>query len=558
METLYELFTSPSIAHTILILSVVLCIGLVFGKIKIFGVSLGSAWILFIGLFFGHLGFEIDAPTLQFVKQISMIVFIYAIGMQVGPGFFSSFKQGGITLNLLAVSVVFLGVGITYAIHLISGTPIEIMVGIMSGAVTNTPGLGAAQETSRTLAGANNPSIAMGYAVAYPMAITGIIITFGLIRWLFKINFDKETQELEDNKNAKRTEAHVYSLQVMNPQIFGKSIRYVRGIIENKKFVISRIQHADSGKIEMVQSDTILNKNDRILIVANETNIDILITLIGNKIEMSDKDWTKLNSQFISRRFIVSQPNVNGKTIGQLKLRNLYGVNISRINRAGLSIVATPDLQIQIGDRVTVVGEEKGVAQAEKVLGNSVRSLNDPNLLNVFLGIAVGVILGSISFTIPGVPQALKLGVSGGVLISSILISSFGAKYKIITYNPASTTLMLREMGIALFLVCVGLSAGKNFVQTLIDGGYIWTLYGAIITIVPLLIVGIIGRWYFKLNYFTLVGLLSGSVTLAAALAFSKETRDNNTPAVKYTTVFPLTMLLRVIVPQLLLLFFWE
>ncbi len=554
MDTIITLFTSTSIPHAILTLSLVLCIGLLMSKIKIFGVSLGTAWILFIGIFFGHLGFEIDAPTLQLTKEVSMAIFIYAIGMQVGAGFFASLKRGGLTLNILASFAVLLSILITYAIHLISGTPIATMVGVMSGAVTNTPGLGAAQETYRSITNTNNTSIAMGYALAYPMAIIGIIITFAIIRFAFKINYEKENQDLEDNKNIKRIEAHVYSLQVINPQIFGKSIHYVKSIVEKKEFLISRIQHADTGKIEMAQSDTILNQNDKILIVANEANIDMLTTLIGSEIQMSDKDWTKLNSRFISRRLIVSQANINGKRIGQLRLRNLYGVNISRITRSGLSFVASPDLTIQMGDRVTVVGEEKGVAQAEKVLGNSIKTLNNPNLLIIFLSVALGVLLGSFSFNIPGMPQPLKLGVSGGVLISSILMSNFGVRYKLITYNPASATLLLREIGISVFLVCVGLSAGKGFVDTFVNGGYIWTLYGAAITIIPILVIGIIGRAYFKLNYFTLVGLLSGSMTLAAAISFSKETKDNNISAVKYTTVFPLTMLLRVIAPQLMLL----
>ncbi len=556
MDSLYELFNSTSsVAHTILILSLILCVGIILGRVKIFGVSLGVAWVLFAGIFFGHLGLEIDMPTLQFIKQASMVMFIYAIGMQVGPSFFASFKEGGITLNILAVSVVFLGVIITYLIHIISGTPIEIMVGIMSGAVTNTPGLGAAQETYKSITGHGNSSIAMGYAVAYPMAITGIIIVFGLIRWIFKINYKEEEENLLKAQNSNRIEAKVYSLEVVNPQIFGKNIVEIQSIIKSS-FVISRIQYFNTGQIEMVKSETILNENDKILIVSNEENIDIITTLIGNRIEMTDKDWAKLNSQIVSRRLIVSQSNINGKTIRQLNLRNLYGVNISRVNRAGLNIIATSNLKIQIGDRVTVVGEEKALMRVKEVLGNSLKTLDTPNLFNIFLCVALGVILGSISFTIPGVPQAMKLGVSGGVLISSIFISNFGARYKLIIYNPASTTLMFREIGIAMFLVCVGLSAGKNFVSILLDGGYVWILYGGIITILPLLIVGIIGRWYFKLNYFTLVGLLSGSLTSATALAFSKETSDNPTPAVKYTTVFPLTMLLRVIIPQLILLFF--
>lgn len=526
------------------------------GKIKIFGISLGTSWILFVGIFFGHLGLEIDAPTLQFIKEVALVVFIYAIGMQVGPGFFASFKQEGFTLNLLAAMIIFLGVGITYVIHIVADIPIETMTGIMAGAVTNTPSLGAAQETYHTISSTNNPDIGMGYAIAYPMAIFGIILTFGLIRFIFKINFEKEKQSIEIDKNSKLIEANVYSLQVVNPQIFGKSVKNIKSIVPDKEFIISRIQHASTGKIEMAQFDTILNENDKILIVTNEANIDIFVTMIGNKIKMSDKDWTKLNSQFVSRRFVVSQSNVNGKTVGQLKLRSLYGVNISRINRAGLEFVATPGLKIQIGDRVTVVGDVKGVKTVEKILGNSVRSLNSPNLLNIFLGIIIGVILGNISFNLPGVPYPLKLGLSGGVLISSILMSSFGARYKLITYNTSSAILMLREMGITLFLACIGLSAGKTFVSTLLGGGYMWALYGAIITIIPILLVGIIGRAYFKLNYFTLVGLIAGSMTFAPSLAFSKATKDSNISAVKYTTVFPLTMFLRVITPQLMILFF--
>ncbi len=555
MNWLYELIFGTGVAHTIFVLAIVVSVGILLGKIKIFGVSLGITWILFVGIFLGHFNLSVDGEVLHFVKEFGLILFIYSIGMQVGPSFFSSFKQGGVTLNLLASGIVFLGVIIAYAIHLITGTPIQTMVGILSGAVTNTPGLGAAQQTFTEVTGGEDPTIAMGYAIAYPLAVVGIILTLILLKQFFKVNPDKENEALQDANSSKLTEAHVFSLQVKNPSIFGKSIKDIKQLIE-KEFVISRIMHAESGELEIAQPTSILHKEDKILVVSNLQNIEIITTLIGAEIDMNSKEWGKLDAQLVSRRISVTKSEINGKTIGQLKLRNLYGVNITRVNRAGIDLIGDPHLSLQLGDRVTVVGSENSIARVERLLGNSMKRLREPNLVAIFIGIALGVLLGSIPFSVPGIPQPVKLGLAGGPLIVSIIVSRFGPKYKLITYTTVSANLMLREIGIALFLACVGLGAGKGFVDTIVNGGYVWIGYGFIITVLPLIIIGIIGRKFCKLNYFTLMGLIAGSTTDPPALSYSNSVAGNDAPAVSYATVYPLTMFLRVITAQLMILLF--
>lgn len=555
MEWLIELITGTSIAHSILVMALVISIGLLLGKIKIFGISLGTTWILFFGIFLGHVGLQVDANILHFLKEFGLILFIFSIGMQVGPSFFSSFKQGGITLNILASSVVLLGVLITYIIHLITGLPIATMVGILSGAVTNTPGLGAAQQTYTDITGMADPSIATAYAVAYPLGVVGIILSIVLFRYIFKINFDKENSTLNNSDASKMTEAHMFSLRVINPSIFGKNIREVKRLID-KEFVISRVLHAETGLLDVPQTKTILEENDKILVVSNLKNIDVIEAFIGQRIDMDKSEWNKLDSQLVSRRISITKSAINGRSIGSLKLRNMFGINITRVNRAGVDLIADSRLQLQLGDRVTVVGSEESIANVEKFLGNSLKRLREPNLISIFIGIALGVLLGSIPFMIPGIPQPVKLGLAGGPLIVAILISKFGPKYKLVTYTTMSANLMLREIGIALFLACVGLGAGENFVDTVMNGGYKWVGYGAIITVLPLLIIGVIGRKIFKLNYFTLMGLIAGSMTDPPALSYANATAGNDVPAVSYATVYPLTMFLRVITAQLMILLF--
>ncbi|MDR0421690.1 MAG: putative transporter [Proteiniphilum sp.] len=555
MNWLTELFMGTGIAHSILVIALVISTGLLLGRIKVFGISLGTTWILFFGIFLGHIGLRIDENVLHFLKEFGLILFIYSIGMQVGPSFFSSFKQGGITLNLLASGVVLLGVLITFIIYRVTGLPIATMVGILSGAVTNTPGLGAAQQTFTDATGTADPSIATAYAVAYPLGVVGIILSIVLFRYIFKINFAKENGDLDDNDASKMTEAHVFSLQVMNPSIFGKNIRNVKRLVD-KEFVISRVLHAKTGELVVPRTETVLEENDRILVVSNLKNIDAIEAFTGQRIDMDKGEWNKLDSLLVSRRISITRPSVNGRFIGSLRLRNLFDVNITRVNRAGVDLIADSRLQLQLGDRVTVVGSEEAIANVEKFLGNSLKRLREPNLISIFIGIALGVLAGSIPFVIPGVPQPVKLGLAGGPLIVAILISRFGPKYKLVTYTTMSANLMLREVGIALFLACVGFGAGENFVETVVNGGYMWIGYGVIITVVPLLIAGIVGRKVCRLNYFTLTGLIAGSMTDPPALSFANTAAGNDVPAVSYATVYPLTMFLRVITAQLLILIF--
>jgi putative transport protein len=473
--------------------------------------------------------------------------------MQVGPSFFSSFKKGGLTLNMLAVSIVLLGVVTTYILHLVTNLPLSTMVGVLSGAVTNTPGLGAAQQTLFDTKGVVDPTISMGYAVAYPLGVVGVIVSLILFRYIFKIKLSDETKELDSLDESKFTEAQMFSLKISNPAIFGKTLSAVKAFID-KEFVISRVKHASGDNLEIAHPNTILNKDDIVLVVSNLQSIDSISALLGGKVEMNQSDWSELDNELISRRIIITKSEVNGRTISDLKLRSLYGINVTRVNRAGLDLIGDPKLELQIGDRLTVVGTKSSVAKVETFLGNSLKRLHKPNLVSIFIGVALGVLLGSIPFMLPGIPQPVKLGLAGGPLIVSILVSKFGPRFKMITYTTMSANLMLREIGISLFLACVGLEAGEGFVETIVNGGYMWVGYGFIITVLPLLIVGTVGRLVFKINYFTLMGLVSGSMTNAPALSYANAAAGNDSPAVSYATVYPLTMFLRVITAQILML----
>ncbi|HLW08913.1 MAG TPA: putative transporter [Fermentimonas sp.] len=555
MDWLVQLVTGSGVAHAIFVLAVVISAGLLLGKIKIFGISLGITWILFFGIFLGHLGLKIDPEVMHFMKEFGLILFIYSIGMQVGPSFFSSFRKGGITLNLLATGVVLLGVVTTVVIHYITGTPIATMVGILSGAVTNTPGLGAAQQTFTDITGTTDPTIATAYAIAYPLGVVGIIITLVLLKSIFKIDQKKEVQTLEDSDGLKKTEAQMFSIQIKNPSILGKNIKEIKSLIE-KDFVISRVLHSKTGLLEVPKTETKLFENDKVLIVSNLNNINIIEALLGELIDMNREDWNKLDSQLVSRRIVITKTEINGRSLGALKLRNNFGVNITRVNRAGVDLIADSGLQLQVGDRVTVVGSEDAIANVERYLGNSMKRLREPNLISIFIGIALGVLLGSIPIMFPGIPQPVKLGLAGGPLIVAILLSKFGHKLKLVTYTTMSANLMLREVGIAIFLACVGLEAGGSFIETIVNGGYKWIGYGVIITLIPILTMGIIGRKVYKVNYFTLMGMIAGSMTDPPALSFANTTAGNDIPAVGYATVYPLTMFLRVITAQLLILIF--
>ena len=557
MNWINDLLWGEGIGHSILLLSFVIAAGIQLGKIKVFGVSLGITLVLFVGIILGHFGFTINHNVIHFFKEFGLILFVYSVGMQVGPGFFSSFKKGGITLNMLACGIVFLGVVTAIILHYATGIPMPTMVGILSGAVTNTPGLGAAQQAFSDMYGSTDNTIALGYAVAYPLGVIGIILSIIFIRYVFRVNFDKENEQLNNEDASHTNEAKPVSLIVKNPAVFGKSVGELSNLLEHRDFVISRIWHDSDKQIEIVSANTVLMENDKVFVITTEQDAQTIKTFIGEEIDMERKQWIRMESQFINRRILITKPELNGKRLGQLKLRKLYGINITRINRAGVDLVATPHLTLQVGDRVNVVGTETAVTNVEKVLGNSMKRLNEPNLITIFIGIALGIVLGSIPITFPGISQPVKLGLAGGPLIVAILISRFGYKYKLVTYTTQSANLMLREIGITLFLACVGISAGDGFVDTIVNnGGFAWIGYGFIITTVPLLIIGCIGRYFCKVNYFTLMGLIAGSTTDPPALAYSNATAGNDAPSVGYATVYPLTMFLRVLTAQLLILFF--
>lgn len=557
MNWINDLLWGEGIGHSILLLSFVIAAGIQLGKIKVFGVSLGITLVLFVGIILGHFGFTINHNVIHFFKEFGLILFVYSVGMQVGPGFFSSFKQGGITLNMLACGIVFFGVLTAVILHYATGIPMPTMVGILSGAVTNTPGLGAAQQAFSDMHGVSDNTIALGYAVAYPLGVIGIILSIILIKYIFRVSFDKENEQLNSEDSSHTNEAKPISLIVKNPAIFNKTVAELSNLLEHRDFVISRVWRDSNKQIEIASANTVLQENDKVFVITTETDAETIKTFIGEEIDMERKQWIRMESQFINRRILITKPELNGKRLGQLKLRKLYGINITRINRAGVDLVAKPGLTLQVGDRVNVVGTETAVSNVEKVLGNSMKRLNEPNLITIFVGIALGIVLGSIPISFPGIPQPVKLGLAGGPLVVAILISRFGYHYKLITYTTQSANLMLREIGITLFLACVGISAGDGFVDTIVNnGGFAWIGYGFIITFVPLMIIGCIGRYFCKVNYFTLMGLIAGSTTDPPALAYSNATAGNDAPSVGYATVYPLTMFLRVLTAQLLILFF--
>ena len=552
MEWFHELLFGSGIGHSILLLAVVIFAGILLGKIKIAGISLGITWILFVGIILSHFNMRMDPQALHFLKEFGLILFVYSVGLQVGPGFFSSFKKGGMTLNMLAVLIVLLGVVTTYVIFVITDLPITTMVGILSGAVTNTPGLGAAQQAYYDMTGSKGSAIAMGYAVAYPLGVIGIILAMLVIRYLFRIKLDKETEAARNRAEEKMNRATHVSLLLKNPALFGKEVADIVRLID-KRLVISRVWHEKEG-LEIAYTYTRLQPGDKLFVIAAEQDIDSIVAFIGERIDMERSEWEHLDANLVSRRILITRSEINGKSLGQLHIREGYGVNITRVNRAGVDLVATPGLELQMGDRVTVVGAEKNIANVEKLLGNSLRRLREPNLVPIFLGIALGILLGSIPFVFPGIPQPVKLGLAGGPLIVAILISRFGPHLKLVTYTTMSANLMLREVGISLFLACVGLDAGAGFVDTVMNGGLAWVGYGFIITFLPLMIVGIFARWFYKMNYFTLMGLIAGSTTDPPALAYSNGVAGNDLPSVSYATVYPLVMFLRVLTAQLLVL----
>ena len=553
MSWFNELITGTSIAHSVLVLSGVTALGVLLSRIKICGVSLGVTWILFVGIVAGHFGLTVEHNVLHFIKEFGLILFVYSVGLQVGPGFFSSFKKGGLTLNAVAVMIVLMSVLLAYTIHLVTGTSLVTMVGVLCGAVTNTPGLGAAQQTYLEATGAAEPSIAMGYAVAYPLGVVGIVMSIVVIKGLFRMNMDKELEKATGSSADTTKMATKYSVGIKNAAIFGKTIEELHSFID-KDFVVSRLCR-ESGKVEIPASTTKLLEGDKLLVISVEANKESIVAFFGELLDMTSEEWMEMDSHMATRKIVVTKHKVNGKTLGELKVRSVFGVNVTRVNRAGVDLVAAPDLELQIGDRVLAVGDDQKLDSFAKMLGNSAKQLREPNLLAIFLGIAVGVVFGSIPFMLPGMPQPVKMGLAGGPLIIAILISRFGYKFNIVTYTTLSANMMLREVGISLFLAAVGIASGEGFVDTVVNkGGFAWIGYGVIITLVPMLAGAAIGRYVFKFNYFQLMGLIAGSGTNPSGLAYSNSVSPINQQAVSYATVYPLVMFLRVLTPQILIL----
>ncbi len=561
MEWLIELLSpgNESLASAVMLYSFVIFAGIYLGKIKICGVSLGVTFVLFVGILLGHFGYIVHQDILHFLRDFGLILFIFSIGMQVGPGFFSSFKEGGVKMNMLAVTGVLLNAIIAVAIYYIQGgssgsTSLPEMVGIMSGAVTNTPGLGAAQQTVLQInenASSVSQDMAMGYAAAYPLGVVGIIFSLILIKVIFKIDIKKEIEEVDNETKDSQLAPHVVTLKVTNELMAGLDIRKIHTLI-NANFVISRIEKPD-GTVMIPTSDDTLELGDLVLLVCSIQDEETFNRFIGPKVE---KKWEMVQGPVVSKKILVTKTEYNGVKLGSLRLRMGYKLNVTRVNRAGVDLLATANLRLQIGDRLTVVGKPADIERLGDRLGNSLKSLNEPNLFTMFVGIFLGIIVGSIPFFLPGMSVPMKLGLAGGPLVVAILISAYGTKFHLVTYTNSSANMLLREIGICLFLASVGIAAGKDFAATVFNvRGAMWVVYGLIITLIPLLVVGIIARWKYKMNYLTIIGMLSGNYTDPPALAYANKVANNDAPAVAYSTVYPLTMFMRVIVAQLLILF---
>lgn len=547
LETL--LWDPTSVAHIVCLYAFVISVGVLLGKVKIFGVSLGVTFVLFAGIVMGHFGFTGDTRILHFIREFGLILFVYCIGLQVGPSFFSSFKKGGMTLNMLAVGIVVLNIAVALGIYYLDGhIELPMIVGILYGAVTNTPGLGAANEALNQLHYMGDP-IALGYACAYPLGVVGIIGSIIALRYLCRVDFKKEEADLNEQDADTKHQPHKLHLEVRNESIAGKTLIEVKEFLA-RPFVCSRICH--EGHVSIPSHETVFCMGDQLLIVCSEDDAAAVTAFIGREIQV---DWEKQDMPMVSRRILVTKSEINGKKLGDMHFRSMYGVNITRVNRSGMDLFADPNLVLQVGDRVMVVGQQDAVQRVARVLGNELKRLDTPNIVTIFVGIFLGILLGSLPIAFPGMPTPVKLGLAGGPLVVAILIGRFGHKMHLVTYTTMSANLMLREIGIVLFLASVGIEAGEHFVQTVVEGdGLLYVGYGFLITVLPLLIIGLVARLYCKVNYFTLMGLIAGSNTDPPALAYSNQTAGNDAPAVGYSTVYPLTMFLRIIAGQMVLL----
>ena len=555
MNWLQEAFLEPTMVQAVIIISLVSALGLYLGRIKIFGISLGITFVFFAGIFAGHLGIVVNKDMLYFAQSFGLILFVYALGLQVGPGFFSSLKKGGVAMNMMGLGVILLGLIMTVSLHWVTGVSLSNMVGLLCGAVTNTPALGAAQQALLQIDPANTKGVtdmALACAVAYPLGVVGVLSATIILRALFA---DKKQKDLKEQRD---TTTYVAEFHVSNPAIYEKSIKDVMKLTD-KHFVISRVWR--NGKVSIPTSDTLLHEHDHLLIISVKSDVENIKVLFGEQENVdwnkADIDWNAIDSQLISRRIAVTRNRVNGVKLGSLRLRNLYGINITRVNRAGIDLLASPDLRLQIGDRLTIVGEANSVNTVGKILGDEIKRLNNPNLLAVFIGISLGMLLGALPITLPGMSTPVKLGIAGGPIIVGILMGAFGPRFHLTTYTTMSANLMLRQLGIIIYLAGLGIDSGVHFFETVFRAeGLLWIGLGFLLTIVPVLIVGFIASQFFKLDYAHNVGMLCGSMANPMALSYANTTVDGDEPSVSYATVYPLSMFIRVISAQLVLMLF--
>lgn len=558
IRTLFEgshAYWGGGVSHSIFILALVITLGLLLGRIKIKNISLGLTWVLIVGIVFGYFNLNLNVELLHFLREFGLVLFVYSLGLQVGPGFFASFKKGGLQLNMLVLITIFISIFTAIGVYYATGTPITAIVGILSGAVTNTPGMGAAQQAFFSIKGVESPDIATGYALAYPMGVIGVILAFILLRFILRIKPSEEEKTAETGEGQPELLAvRSITLEVTNERIDNLLVSEVKHII-GRHFMISRIvSHDDSHHNTIVNGQTRLRLHDKLLIVVAPQDIDAVTALIGQPTEV---DWSQFEKELISRRIIVTRPELQGKTLVSLDINGNFNATVTRVNRNGVDLVAHPHLRLQLGDRLTVVGSELALSKVDKVLGNQMKRLNYPNLIPIFFGIVLGCLLANLPIPIPGIPTPVRLGLAGGPFIVAILMGYFGPRYHLVTYNTISANMMLREMGINLFLACVGLGAGQDFFHTLInEQGLQWIGYGIIITMIPILLGGIIGRYAFHINYYTLIGVLSGGNTNPPALAYANDRTASDTPSVGYATVYPFAMLLRIISIQILMMIF--
>ena len=560
MDWLINLFVdNESMAHIAMLYAVVIAVGVYLGKLKVGGISLGVTFVLFAGILAGHLGFTAPLSTLSFVQDFGLILFVFMIGLQVGPGFFSSFKEGGLKLNMLAVSLILLNILVMFGCYYAffdttDPTNLPMMIGTLYGAVTNTPGLGAAQEALLSIMGNNTPAIANGYACAYPLGVVGIIVATIAVRYICRVKISEEEKELESHDNDLTQVPYLMHLIVQNQFVAGHTILELHDFMR-RDYVCSRILR--NGELIFPKSSTTLELGDKVFIVCSEADKDAVQAFIGKETVVPEFAEQEKQKQLVSRRIVITKPEINGKTPAKLHFASVYGVNLTRVTRQGMEIFARQDLPLQVGDRVMVVGDQVSVNRVSSVLGNAVKRLDNPNIATIFVGIILGLILGSIPFTFPEIPVPLKLGLAGGPLIVAILIGRYGYKMHLVTYTTTSANLMLREIGLVLFLASVGVKAGANFVDTVVNGdGLLYVLTGFMITVLPILIVGIVARKKYHFNYFTIMGLLAGATTDPPGLAFANASCSKDAPSIGYSTVYPLSMFLRIFTAQLVVLLF--